>query len=105
MAECHAQMPWSARRWNFVTDGLLSRAPQLWWGSVEQLAQALQGAHSVAWQADAHSEAALLSLQTLLQSGPLPPLVTACSQPPLFEDVPSYCDSFSQWWRETRIAL
>jgi deoxyribodipyrimidine photo-lyase len=103
-SECHAHMPWSAGRWAFVTAGLQSRTPLLWWGPVAQLAQALQGARSVGWQSEAHADTALQSLQALLQAGMQPPVVTAHTEPPLFEDVASYCDSFSQWWRKTRIA-
>ena len=73
-------------------------------GKVAQLAQALQGARSVGWQSEAHADTALQSLQALLQAGASPPTVTAYTEPPLFEDVASYCDSFSQWWRKTRIA-
>jgi len=114
LAECHVPMPWSAGRWNFVTEGLRCQTPHLWWGSVAEIAQALQGARSVGWQSEAHADAALERLQALLQTGPLPaapsptttpkPVVKAYAQPLLFEEVDAYCDSFSQWWRKTRIA-
>jgi deoxyribodipyrimidine photo-lyase len=105
LAECHAHMPWSAGRWNFVTQGLQSRTPLLWWGNVAQLAQALQGTRSVGWQSEAHADTVLQRLQALLQAAASPPIATAYAEPPLFDDVASYCDSFSQWWRKTRIAL
>jgi deoxyribodipyrimidine photo-lyase len=104
LAECHAHTPWSALRWNFVTEGLLGRTPQLWWGSAQQIALALQGARAVGWQAQAHADGALQRLQALLQAGPRPPAIKAYAQAPLFEDVAHYCESFSQWWRKTRIA-
>jgi deoxyribodipyrimidine photo-lyase len=106
-AECHALMPWSERRWRFVTAGLQARTPHLWWGSVEQMANALQGAQSVAWQSDAHIDGALALmqqvLQQVLQTGPLAPAVTAHAPPALFAEVERYCESFSQWWHHTRL--
>jgi hypothetical protein len=70
---------------------------------VEQMAQALQGARSVAWQADAHVDGALERLQQAVQAGPQHPVVTAHAQPALFAPVERYCESFSQWWRLTRL--
>jgi len=104
-AECHAQTPWSARRWRFVTEGLLSRTPQLWSGSVQQIAHALKGARSVGWQLDAHADSALERLQGLLQAGQAHQVVTSSPQPNLFEPVAQYCESFAKWWRHTKIAL
>jgi deoxyribodipyrimidine photo-lyase len=103
-AESHAQMPWSMGRWNFVTKGLLARTPHLWWGSVAEIAQALQGARSLGWQSDAHADGALEGLRTQLMVRQAQPLLTTVEEPPLFENVEPYCDSFSQWWRKTRIA-
>ncbi len=102
-SDCHLQTPWSANRWGFVTDGLLSRTPQLWWGSVQDIAQCLQGARSVGWQPEAHADNALASLKALLQAGQAPPAVTAQSRPRLFEPVEPYCESFAKWWRYTKI--
>lgn len=103
--ECHAQTPWSSRRWSFVTDGLLHRTPRLWWGNVPQIAQALQGARSVGWQADAHGEIAFEKLQALLKAGHSQPVLTSYPQPGLFAPVALYCESFTQWWRHTKIVL
>ena len=105
IAECHIQTPWSARRWRFVADGLRNRTPHIWWGNVSQIAHALRGARSVGWQPDAHCHTALDRLQTLLQTGQAQSLVASHAQPNLFEAVEPYCDSFSQWWRHTQIAL
>jgi deoxyribodipyrimidine photo-lyase len=106
--ECHAQMPWSERRWHFVSDGLLARTPHLWWGSADQIAQALQGARSVGWQSEPHADGALEGLQARLQAAQAQPhalpRVTAYEEHALFEPVGRYCESFSQWWRHTRIA-
>jgi deoxyribodipyrimidine photo-lyase len=105
LAECHGQAPWSARRWNFVTEGLLSRTPALWWGSVESIAHALRGARSVGWQSDPHAKPILDSLQTYLQAGQPHPAVTSFEEPRLFVPVEPYCESFAKWWRLSKIAL
>ncbi len=97
--EAHMQTPWSERRWNFVTQGLLSRTPQLWWGNVAQISQALQGARSISWQTEAHADAALENLQALLEAEPAHPRATPHAEPVLFEPVEPYCASFSKWWR------
>ncbi len=100
----HSHLPWSERRWHFVEAGMRNQTSQLWWGTAQQVAQALQGAKSVGWQPERHADVALERLQTLLAqhvrpvSRPQPPA-------PLFEAVATYCPSFSQWWRQTRIAV
>ena len=104
LAECHAETPWSARRWHFVTQGLQAQSPHLWWSSAAQLAQVLQGARSLHWQPDPHVHAAFHGLQALLAAGPGQQVLTAHPKPCLFDAVPSYCPSFSQWWRSSRIA-
>jgi deoxyribodipyrimidine photo-lyase len=103
--ECHAQTPWSERRWNFVTEGLKVSSPVLWWGSAQQVADALRDARSVGWQSNPHAVAGLDTLQTLITEKSVHPLVATHLQPCLFEPVQAYCQSFSQWWRKTRIAL
>jgi hypothetical protein len=68
----------------------------------------LQGARSVGWQTEAHADAALENLQALLEAGEAglaQPRATPYAEPLLFEPVEPYCASFSQWWRQTRIAL
>ena len=106
IATCHTQNPWSPPRWDFVARGLRAQANPLlplYWGSVEQIAQALQSARSVHWQPDPHMDAALASLQTLLQT--THPQCATGPQPTadLFEPVSTYSRSFSEWWRQTRI--
>jgi deoxyribodipyrimidine photo-lyase len=103
-AESHGQAPWSARRWNFVTEGLLSRTPTLWWGRVQPIAQALRGARSVGWQSEPHADRALKSLQTHLQAGQPHPVVTSFKEHSLFAPVEPFCESFAKWWRLTKIA-
>ena len=92
LVQAHAQMPWSARRWRFVTHGLQARTPHLWWDSTAQIANALGTARSVTWQPDPH-------MPTLLQGA------RAQSPTPLFEAVETYCPSFAQWWRRTSVAV
>ena len=104
-AEFHAMLPWSARRWNFVTEGLLSRTPKLWWGCIQPIAQALRGARSVGWQSDAHANTILESLQTHLQARHPHPVVRSFGEAGLFAPVEPYCESFAKWWRLSKIAL
>lgn len=102
--ESHVHNPWSERRWSFVSDGLRALTPHLWWGSVHQLAQALQGARSVQWHPDPHVNPAMEQLQLLLQQVHLGrQIATPQPQHSLFEPVTPYCRSFSQWWRQTSI--
>jgi deoxyribodipyrimidine photo-lyase len=105
LAECHAQMPWCANRWRFVTEGLSARTPQLWWGNVAQIAHALQGARSVGWQPEAHADVALKSLQAILKAGQPHPVIAVFEEPGLFEPVEQYSRSFSKWWQQTKITL
>jgi deoxyribodipyrimidine photo-lyase len=104
-AEIHGLTPWSARRWNFVTEGLLSRTPTLWWGSVQSIAHALRNARSVRWQSEPHADRALESLQSQLQAAQPHPVVTSLREPSLFGPVEPYCESFAKWWRLSKIAM
>ena len=103
VASSHLEMPWSARRWQFVTDGLRAKTDQLWWGNVSQLAQALQGARSVQWQAEPHINPAMEQLQALLHAQSHVQLRAPVNPPELFAPVGSYCQSFAQWWRKTEL--
>ena len=99
---CHAAMPWNERRWNFVTQGLQTQTKNLWWGSVEQMALALQTAKSVQWQPDPHINFAFTQLRSRLNISKL--IAPApVSLPCLFEPVNVYCRSFSEWWRRTQL--
>ena len=104
LTECHTQTPWSERRWRFVTQGLQAHADRLWWGSAQQVAEALRGARSVAWYADPHAAVGLDALQAQWTGHASHPIATAQPQPCLFAPVPNYCPSFSLWWRSTQIA-
>ena len=104
---CHHATPWSARRWDFVTRGLAAQtAPTLplWWGSVEQIAQALQHAASVRWQRDPHGDEALAQLQTLLKQAHPHCDEESPASTCLFEPVGTYCKSFSEWWKKTQLS-
>ncbi|OYU44483.1 MAG: deoxyribodipyrimidine photolyase [Burkholderiales bacterium PBB4] len=102
--ECHSTHPWSARRWDFVTRGLQAQTQDLWWGSAEQIAHALQHAKSVQWQANPHVDPALQQLQSLLYTLNPGQSVGPCPAPDLFAPVDRHCRSFSDWWKRTRIA-
>jgi deoxyribodipyrimidine photo-lyase len=104
-AECHVNTPWNEHRWSFVTEGLKASTSALWWGSSWQVANALREARSVGWQSEPHGAVGLDALQTELLGQPNHPLVTAHVQACLFEPVQAYCQSFSQWWRQTKINL
>jgi deoxyribodipyrimidine photo-lyase len=104
-AQSHRKMPWSAKRWRFVTEGLNARTPHLWWGDAPQFAQALRLARSVHWQAEPHATLALQQLQSLLHAQPRSPVVLSHAEPQLFSQVETYCPSFSQWWKQTRLIV
>jgi deoxyribodipyrimidine photo-lyase len=103
---CHAQTPWSTLRWRFVTEGLQAQITQpthLWWGDVAQVAQALQAARSVTWQANPHVDGTMAAVQTFWTSAGHDPLAKPYQQPPLFAPVDKHCHSFSEWWRRTHL--
>lgn len=101
--ESHADAAWSERRWKFVTEGLRARTQHLWWGSVEEVALALSGARSVQWQPEPHVDAAFAALQSRLARTPNVPALHPRPQTPLFTPVARYCNSFSKWWKQTRL--
>ena len=102
--QCHTTTPWSERRWDFVTRGLQAHTEHLWWGSAEQIANALQHARSVHWQPNPHVDPALSHLQNLLHGLNPQQTVGPRPSPDLFEPVHRHCRSFSDWWKRTRIA-
>jgi deoxyribodipyrimidine photo-lyase len=104
VAESHLQIPWSQKRWAFVGAALQSQTTEQWWGRVREIAQALSGARSVAWQAEPHADPALKDLRAHLANGPDRVLVETWPQAPLFEEVKEFCPSFGAWWRKTRLA-
>lgn len=101
---CHARTPWSARRWDFVTRGLQARANRLWWGNSATLAEALQGARSVQWQADLHVDHGMAALQRQLHARNSAVRMAAHNPPVLFTPVERPCRSFSNWWTRTHLA-
>ena len=100
---CHASLPWSARRWNFVTRGLQAQTQALCWGNPAHLAKALEHSKSVHWQPNPHADPALAQLQTLLSRSHVPSAVGPRESPDLFEPVDRACRSFTDWWKRTRI--
>ena len=78
--------PWNALRWHFVGERMAALTPHCWFGSAEDVCQALAGAQSV---------------QTLSHLC-LPELTAAqvqCRPPPrLFRHIEKPMDSFSKWW-------
>ena len=102
--EAHAMTPWNERRWDFVTRGLQAHTALLWWGNAQQVSEALGAAQSVGWYAEPHAAVGLDALQAQWSDNSRHPGVTVHPQACLFAPVPTYCPSFSQWWRQTRIA-
>ena len=101
---CHTATPWSAQRWDFVTQGLQAQTARLWWGSAGRIASAVQHAKSVQWQANPHADRALADLPALLKRAGTPQRVGPRESLCLFEPVDRRCRSFSEWWKQTRIA-
>ena len=86
LSDFHAAWPWSPARWAFVVARMAELAPLCWYGSRNEVAQALAGARSVHAQVDPHVDALL------------PANVIRHAAPHLFARVERKCDSFSQWW-------
>ena len=95
VAQWHAQWPWSAMRWHFVGARQRELAPIRWFGDIRALRVALASARSVHSMDDLHCANALRQLRDDIQLRPITRL---------FEPVDRLCDSFTQWWRHTRLA-
>ena len=78
--------PWNALRWNFVGERMAALTPHRWFGTAEDVLQALAGAQSV--QTVAH-----LCLPDLAESK-----VQLRPAPRLFRQLDKPMDSFSKWW-------
>lgn len=91
----HAGQPWSARRWDFVTQALQSQAQHLWWTDAPALADALTGARSVRWHPNPHMDPFMALLKSDVSQSIAPPA--------LFAPVARYCASFSKWWSRTHV--
>jgi deoxyribodipyrimidine photo-lyase len=102
-SECHMEMPWSALRWRFVTQGLQAHTAHLWWGNTTHIALALQAARSVSWQTNPHVDGAMVSAQKFWSIKTNGPVAKPCPQPALFATVDKHCHSFSEWWRKTHL--
>jgi len=97
----HANQPWSARRWDFVTHALQCHTHHVWWTDVQTLAGVLSTARSVRWLNDPHIDPYLAPLLDVLKSD-VPQPVAA---PALFTPVDRYCASFSKWWNRTEVEI
>ena len=86
--EALAAHPWSARRWQFVLERMHALTPHVWWGSEQEVAQALAKARAV--QTVAHLRLPDWAGVTWLKQ-PMPRLFRALDKP---------CGSFSKWWVE-----
>lgn len=88
-AEYHATWRWSGARWLFVRERMSALTCVQWYGTTQQLDQALAGARSVRTMDSLHIAALL------------PPRVRKDAVPNLFPHVDGVCDSFSAWWNRT----
>ncbi len=96
VAEFHQHNPWSALRWNFVSQRMADMASARWFASAAAICAALSDARCVHVVEDLHLgrfQHHLLALAHRSQPQPL-----------LFEPVDRLCASFSGWWKQTRIA-
>jgi deoxyribodipyrimidine photo-lyase len=91
VADFHHAWPWSEQRWSFVLSRMAELAPQVCYGSAQDVGAALAHARSVRSTAQPHAKAWLAAW-------------AQCQTPvALFPQVDSPCDSFSRWWgRATR---
>jgi deoxyribodipyrimidine photo-lyase len=78
--------PWNALRWSFVGERMAALTPHRWFGSAQEVMQALLHARSV--QTVAH-----LCLPDLAESN-----VELRAAPRLFRQLDKPMDSFSKWW-------
>jgi hypothetical protein len=81
----------------------MAKSTHLWWGDAAQVAQALQAARSVTWQANPHVDGAMAVVQTFWTSTGHGQLAKPYQQSPLFAPVDKHCHSFSEWWRKTHL--
>lgn len=97
----HASQPWSAHRWDFVTDALRGQGHHMWWTDVQALSTALSSARSVRWQQDPHMDLSMAPLLKVLPSDVSKPVAA----PELFAPVDRYCASFSKWWNRAEVQV
>ena len=104
-AGSHAAFPWSAQRWEFVTQGLQANTTQRWWGSPQAMAHALRLARSVHWHPDPHADAALAQLGEHLRQTAPGLVCGALDMPALFAPVGTLCPSFASWWKRAHLLV
>jgi len=91
VAGFHEAWPWSAARWQWVTQGMAAHTAQLWYADAASLSAALRQARRVRTLHEPH-----WALHA-------PAGIEAETLPALFAPVETRCDSFSKWWhRATR---
>ena len=95
LADFHRQQPWSARRWQFVADGMARQTSVRWYADAAPLRTVLAAARSVHVAPEPHMSSV---------DNWLPPAARSHPVPDLFEPVGRYCTSFSKWWNLTRLA-
>jgi deoxyribodipyrimidine photo-lyase len=89
VAEFHQAHPWTAQRWQFVTERMHQLTPLCWYAPAQTMGAALRTARSVHLLADPH----------LREMGKpwLPATVRQHAAPRLFTPVAELCGSFSKW--------
>ncbi|MEP7187216.1 MAG: deoxyribodipyrimidine photolyase, partial [Rhodanobacter sp.] len=96
LAEWHTARPWSQARWQFVATQQAALAEHRWFGNIDTLRCALADARSVQAVDDPHVSDGLRQLRGDIMLYPVPRL---------FKPVADECNSFSQWWHRTSLAL
>ena len=96
VAEFLQHNPWSALRWNFVSQRMADMASARWFASAAAICAALSDARCVHVVEDLHLGNFPHHLRTLAHRSHPKPL--------LFEPVDRLCASFTGWWKQIRIA-
>ena len=89
LAEFHQQHPWTAQRWQFVTQRMRELAPMCWFAEAQTIGAALRSARSVHLLSNPHLRA--------IGKPWLPAAVQQHVVPRLFTPVTELCASFSKW--------
>ena len=104
MAPWHRAHPWHVRRWHWINAALRPQVAACWWvNNVQQLALALAPASQVSVVANGHARDWIDALQHALHTLPGSPRLQVIQPPALFAPVQPMAQSFSAWWRRTRV--
>lgn len=90
-APFHARFPWSAKRWQFVNEGMRQVADAVWCGDLGDLLEALEPAASVQSIATLNPGYCEALDDDLVELAPAPRFLADPDQP---------CRSFSQFWEQ-----